>query len=136
MLREAIHIMEMAYKTGRLEALDIVEINPRLGNSINVKTTLEAAVHVIKAAFGHRRSGNIPPHIERIPGFYKPPKNSQFPIQVLNSLQPNRFLAFRNLMRTVYGTCFRIQDVLRRQRHFLKELPFCRRAQINKNVLQ
>lgn len=68
--------MEIAHRTGWLGAMDMVEINPRIGNSLQVKTTLEAATHVIKAAFGFSRSGHVPPHLERMPGYYAPLVNT------------------------------------------------------------
>ncbi|KAF6204566.1 hypothetical protein GE061_018726 [Apolygus lucorum] len=71
-LREGVHIMEIAHRTGWLGAVDMVEINPRLGNILQVKTTLEAATHIIKAAFGFSRSGHVPQHIEKLPGYYAP----------------------------------------------------------------
>ncbi|XP_018567917.1 arginase-1 [Anoplophora glabripennis] len=56
-LREGVHIMEMIYKTGRLGAMDLVEVNPGIGSEQDVKRTIEAAIHVILAAFGHSRKG-------------------------------------------------------------------------------
>lgn len=69
-LREGIQLMELIYQTGRLNVLDIVEINPDLGTENDVAKTLEAAIHVIKAAFGFSRLGNIPRHVSDIPGHY------------------------------------------------------------------
>ncbi|KAJ8958828.1 hypothetical protein NQ318_019590 [Aromia moschata] len=59
-LREGVHIMESVYKTGRLGAMDLVEVNPSIGTEGDVKRTVEAAIHVIMAAFGHSRKGLIP----------------------------------------------------------------------------
>lgn len=81
-LREGVHIMEIAHRTGWLGAVDMVEINPRLGDHIQVRTTLEAASHVIKAAFGFSRSGHVPPHIEKLPGYYAPILISEKPKEV------------------------------------------------------
>lgn len=59
-LREAIHIMEKVHETGRLAAVDLVEVNPNLGSARDVQTTVEAALQVLLAAFGHSRLGNMP----------------------------------------------------------------------------
>ncbi|CAH0557728.1 unnamed protein product [Brassicogethes aeneus] len=59
-LREGIHIMETIHKTGRLGAMDLVEVNPSIGSEKDVNRTVEAAVHVILAAFGHSRRGLLP----------------------------------------------------------------------------
>ncbi|KAJ8916233.1 hypothetical protein NQ315_016372 [Exocentrus adspersus] len=59
-LREGVHAMEMVHRTGRLGALDLVEVNPSIGTEQDVKRTIEAAIHVIQAAFGHSRKGLSP----------------------------------------------------------------------------
>lgn len=51
--------MEIVHNTGRLSALDVVEVNPAIGNERDVKTTVDAALKVILAAFGNRR-GRLP----------------------------------------------------------------------------
>ncbi|CAH1978047.1 unnamed protein product [Acanthoscelides obtectus] len=56
-LREGIQIMEMVHSTGRLGAMDLVEVNPHIGSEGDVKKTVEAAIHVILAAFGYNRRG-------------------------------------------------------------------------------
>lgn len=56
-LREGIHLMEEIYNTGRLNAVDLVEVNPRIGTERDVRLTVEAAIHIIQAAFGHNRRG-------------------------------------------------------------------------------
>ena len=71
-MREALHVMEVAHRTGKLNAVDIVEINPLIGNLNDQKVTLEAAIHVVKAAFAHLRSGCVPSHVKHLPGFYAP----------------------------------------------------------------
>ncbi|XP_053692591.1 arginase, hepatic [Sabethes cyaneus] len=63
-LREGIYIMEEAYNTGRLAAVDLVEVNPAIGTEVDVKKTLEAAIHLLVAACGHSRSGNKPDTLE------------------------------------------------------------------------
>ncbi|KAI4464471.1 arginase [Holotrichia oblita] len=55
LLREGIHIMTAIYKTGRLGALDLVEVNPKIGNQSDVDRTVTAAMHIILAAFGQNR---------------------------------------------------------------------------------
>lgn len=59
-LREAIQIMEIIHDTERLNAVDIVEVNPTVGTDMDVKKTIDAALHIILAAFGLKRSGSIP----------------------------------------------------------------------------
>ncbi|KAK9721432.1 Arginase family [Popillia japonica] len=55
LLREGIHIMTAIYKTGRLGALDLVEVNPKIGTQGDVERTVTAALHIILAAFGENR---------------------------------------------------------------------------------
>lgn len=69
-MREALHVMEVAHRSGTMSALDIVEVNPMIGNGKEVHQTIDAALHVVKAAFGHSRSGAVPPHVRNLPGFY------------------------------------------------------------------
>ncbi|KAG5889604.1 hypothetical protein JTB14_024025 [Gonioctena quinquepunctata] len=56
-LREGIKIMEMVHNTGRLGAMDLVEVNPSIGTEQDVKKTIDAAIHIILAAFGYNRRG-------------------------------------------------------------------------------
>ncbi|CAH1117718.1 unnamed protein product [Phaedon cochleariae] len=56
-LREGIQIMEMIHSTGRLGAMDLVEVNPSIGSEQDVKRTVDAAIHIIMAAVGHSRRG-------------------------------------------------------------------------------
>lgn len=58
-MREALILIETVQKTKRLTAIDLVEINPLIGSDQQVKLTLEAAMHLIKAAFAHSRSGKM-----------------------------------------------------------------------------
>ncbi|XP_055595716.1 arginase, hepatic [Uranotaenia lowii] len=58
-LREGIYIMEEAYNTGRLAAVDLVEVNPAIGTPEDVRKTLDAAIHLLVAACGHSRKGNM-----------------------------------------------------------------------------
>ncbi|KAL1121966.1 hypothetical protein AAG570_003374 [Ranatra chinensis] len=59
-LREAMQVMEIVRDTGTLSALDVVEINPLLGNDRQAETTVRAAVHVIKTLFGRCRFDSAP----------------------------------------------------------------------------
>ena len=48
-------ICDMLHKTGRLQAMDLVEINPRLvSRSKEVDRTVEAGLHIIYSALGLR----------------------------------------------------------------------------------
>lgn len=67
-LREAIHIMEEVHRTRRLNAIDLVEVNPRIGNERDVKLTLEAAIHIIQSAVGYTRRGlKVPKGVKDMP---------------------------------------------------------------------
>ncbi|XP_058447030.1 arginase, hepatic [Malaya genurostris] len=59
-LREGIYIMEEAYNTGRLAAVDMVEVNPAIGTPVDVQKTVSAAIHLLVAACGNSRRGNVP----------------------------------------------------------------------------
>jgi arginase len=59
-LREGIYIVEQAFNTGRLTAVDLVEVNPAIGSQDDVKRTVDAAIELLKAACGHSRRGNLP----------------------------------------------------------------------------
>lgn len=66
-LREGIQVMEESYRTQRLSAVDLVEVNPGLGSPTDVKITLEAAKHIIRAASGHSRRGQSPENVLDLP---------------------------------------------------------------------
>lgn len=57
-LREGVFLVEEAYKTGTLSSLDLVEVNPCLGDAKDVENTLNSAKLIIQAAVGNNRSGN------------------------------------------------------------------------------
>lgn len=57
-LREGIRIMEHFAKTNRVSCVDLVEVNPKIGDAEDVRRTTKAAIEVIKAAFGNDRAGN------------------------------------------------------------------------------
>lgn len=48
-------IVENISATGRLQAMDVVEVNPRIGSEKDVQITIEAAKEIIFAAFGDKR---------------------------------------------------------------------------------
>lgn len=64
--REGMFIAETVANTGRLSALDVVEVNPRLGNETEQKHTVDVALDIIQAVFGKNRRGMLPP------GFFLP----------------------------------------------------------------
>ncbi|CAG5018469.1 unnamed protein product [Parnassius apollo] len=66
-LREAINLMEIIHSTGRLRAIDLVEINPALGDESDRKRTIEAGLCVLKAALGFSRRGTAPRGILDLP---------------------------------------------------------------------
>lgn len=60
--------MEDLYRTNRLNALDLVEVNPRIGDKKSVDLTVEAAIHIIQAGFGYSRRGlKVPEGITDLP---------------------------------------------------------------------
>ncbi|XP_017869751.1 PREDICTED: arginase-1 [Drosophila arizonae] len=56
-LREGISIVEALRDTKRVQGMDIVEINPKLGTPQDVRTTVDSALEILKSMFGYRRSG-------------------------------------------------------------------------------
>jgi len=52
--REARHICESVYETGKLVSMDIVEVNPKIGTEQNVKDTAAISVELAKFALGSR----------------------------------------------------------------------------------
>ena len=67
-LREGVHLMEELYRTNRLNAVDLVEVNPRIGDKRDVSLTIEAAIHIIQAGFGYTRRGlKVPKGITDMP---------------------------------------------------------------------
>lgn len=66
-LREAICLMEIIHSTGRLRAVDLVEINPALGNDSDRKRTIEAGLSVLRAALGFSRRGTAPRGVVDLP---------------------------------------------------------------------
>lgn len=72
-LRDAIKLMEIIHETGRLRAIDLVEINPALGSDSDRKRTIEAGLYVLKAALGFSRRGTVPRGVLDLP-VQTPPK--------------------------------------------------------------
>lgn len=66
-MREGISIVENIFDTGRLTALDVVEINPEIGTEAEVKRTTDSAIALFKAACGTNRSGNLPLETTDVP---------------------------------------------------------------------
>lgn len=60
--------MEELYRTNRLNALDLVEVNPHIGDERSVQLTVDAAIQVIRAGLGFSRRGmKVPKGITDIP---------------------------------------------------------------------
>lgn len=67
-LREAIHMMEEIHRTRRLNAIDLVEVNPHIGDQRDVRLTVEAAIFIIQAALGYTRRGlKVPEGVTDMP---------------------------------------------------------------------
>ncbi|XP_022333997.2 arginase, hepatic-like isoform X1 [Crassostrea virginica] len=58
--REGNYICEELAATGRLSCVDIVEVNPTLGNERDKEITVNAALQIITRCFGNRRQGIYP----------------------------------------------------------------------------
>uniref|UniRef100_A0A6I8NER7 Arginase n=1 Tax=Ornithorhynchus anatinus TaxID=9258 RepID=A0A6I8NER7_ORNAN len=65
--REGMYISEEIHNTGLLSAVDLVEVNPLLAASDEVKATARLAVDVIASCFGQTREGAHAVY-ERLPG--------------------------------------------------------------------
>ncbi|XP_060883480.1 arginase-1 [Labrus mixtus] len=66
--REGVYITECLRETGRLSAVDLVEVNPLLGKTEEgIHSTVSTAVDVLLGCFGRLREGNHPSD-------YEPPK--------------------------------------------------------------
>ncbi|XP_050405119.1 arginase, hepatic [Patella vulgata] len=59
-IREGQYIMEELANTGRLSAIDIVEVNPLLGSEKDNMVTAETTISVIEKCFGSKRGGYYP----------------------------------------------------------------------------
>ncbi|KNC23483.1 hypothetical protein FF38_04775 [Lucilia cuprina] len=59
-LREGIFIVESLSETKRVQGIDLVELNPSLGNAQEVKTSVSATMEILKTICGgYRRRGNF-----------------------------------------------------------------------------
>jgi len=54
-------------RTGRLSAVDLVEVNPLIGSPRDQQRTLDAARHLAAAAAGYYPGGWSPKNISEIP---------------------------------------------------------------------
>ncbi|PAA80769.1 hypothetical protein BOX15_Mlig021759g1 [Macrostomum lignano] len=59
-LREGLYIAEEVHRTGCLKVVDLVEVNPDLGDPAQSEVTVNAAKEVIRACFGWQRAGIVP----------------------------------------------------------------------------
>lgn len=50
--REARYLCERVCETGQLVSMDIVEVNPKLGNAEEVRRTVSTSVDLARFAFG------------------------------------------------------------------------------------
>ncbi|XP_077286666.1 arginase [Arctopsyche grandis] len=66
-LREGIYLMEQIYSTGRLKAIDLVEVNPLIGTEKDVNHTIDAAIAILKASLGYSRRGVLLEGVEDLP---------------------------------------------------------------------
>jgi len=66
-LREGTELLRSVQRTGRLAAVDIVEVNPLLGSENDRRITLEAARHLAAAAAGYYPGGWPPKDVTDIP---------------------------------------------------------------------
>lgn len=51
-------LLEDCHSSGNLRALDIVEVNPDLGDVKEAATTVSAAKHLILSALGYKRGAH------------------------------------------------------------------------------
>lgn len=66
-LREGIQLMELLHRSGRLRAIDLVEINPAVGSDGDRRRTIEAGLAVLKAGLGFSRCGTAPRGVSDLP---------------------------------------------------------------------
>lgn len=58
-LREGISIMEALRDTKRVQGIDLVEVNPRIGTYSDIDQTLRVALELLKSAYGYKRCGSF-----------------------------------------------------------------------------
>jgi len=56
-LREGIVVLEEVHEAGNLVSMDLVEVNPNLGNEDDRAQTVQAVKHLLINAFGYNRGG-------------------------------------------------------------------------------
>lgn len=66
-IRESLCLAEEICNLDSFHALDIVEVNPELGNRDQLENTLGVAALVTKAFLGYARHGNLPHNVHEIP---------------------------------------------------------------------
>jgi len=66
-LREGMDLMRSVSRTGRLAAVDLVEVNPLIGSEQDQQRTLDAARHLAAAAAGYYPGGWSPKNVSEIP---------------------------------------------------------------------
>jgi len=66
-LREGMDLLRNVNRTGRLSAVDLVEVNPLIGSPRDQQRTLDAARHLAAAAAGYYPGGWSPKNISEIP---------------------------------------------------------------------
>ena len=66
-MREGMELLRSIRRSGRLSAVDIVEVNPLLGSDHETKITLDAARHLVAAAAGYYPGGWSPKDVDDIP---------------------------------------------------------------------
>ena len=56
------------HRTRRLNAIDLVELNPQIGDERSVQLTVESAIYIIQAGVGYTRRGlKVPKGITDMP---------------------------------------------------------------------
>nr|CAD7611381.1 unnamed protein product [Timema genevievae] len=79
-LQQGLQVMEQAHRTGRLSTVDLVEVNPSIGDERDVQLTIEAAKHLLQAMFGRQRLGNHPnEELNMLVEYNKTDKKMNFP---------------------------------------------------------
>lgn len=57
-LREGMAMVETIYEAGNMVSMDLMEVNPALGNDKDRVMTTTAVRHILINAFGYNRGGN------------------------------------------------------------------------------
>ncbi|XP_072393389.1 arginase, hepatic [Diabrotica undecimpunctata] len=85
-VREGIHILERVHDTGRLNVMDIVELNTDVGTEQDAKKTVGVAIQLLAAACGFKRGGIRP-------------KDATLPLQNTQNKNTNSYIFFFYFMR-------------------------------------